>query len=99
MFDRPAPPGAILREELAEVGVSPTALARAIAVPPNRISQIIAGKRAVSGDTALRLGHWFGTGAAFWLNLQMQYDLAMAEREAGAEIAALPRYQAPQPAP
>ena len=96
MFDRLAPPGAILREELAEAGISPTALARAIAVPPNRISQIIAGKRAVSGDTALRLGHWFGTGAPFWLNLQMQYDLAVAERESGAEIAALPRLQ---PAP
>ncbi|MCC5977469.1 MAG: HigA family addiction module antidote protein [Salinarimonas sp.] len=97
MFSRAVHPGAILREELDEAGVSPTALARAIAAPPNRISQIIAGKRSVSGDTALRLGHWFGTGAPFWLNLQMQYDLAVAEREAGAEIAALPRYQALQP--
>ncbi|HMB11528.1 HigA family addiction module antitoxin [Saliniramus sp.] len=96
MLDRLAPPGAILREELAEAGVSPTTLARAITVPPNRISQIIAGKRAVSGDTALRPGHWFGTFAPFWLNLQIQYDLAVAEREASAEIAALPRLQ---PAP
>ena len=66
----PIHPGEILAEELAEIGVSASALAREIAVPANRISQIIHGRRAITGDTALRLGHWFGTSAQFWLNLQ-----------------------------
>ena len=69
-------PGEILRGELAELGVSQTTFARQIAVPPNRISQIIAGKRSVTGDTALRFGHWFGVDPQFWLNLQTQFDLA-----------------------
>jgi antitoxin HigA-1 len=90
MFKRIVPPGAILKDELAEIGVSPTELARQIDVPPNRISQIIAGKRAISGDTALRLGHWFGTDPQFWLNLQTQFDLAMAERQTGNAIRRLP---------
>ena len=57
-------------------------------VPANRISEIIAGKRGISAETALRLGRYFRTGAAFWINLQSQYDLASAERELGARIAA-----------
>ena len=68
----------ILSEELAELGVSMAELARAIDVPPGRISEIVAGKRAITGDTALRLGHWFGTSAQFWLNLQVHYDLTLA---------------------
>lgn len=60
-----------------------TAFARRIAVPPNRASQIIAGKRVITGDTALRLGNWFGTGPEFWLNLQAQFDLAQAARASG----------------
>ncbi|MBL8904142.1 MAG: HigA family addiction module antidote protein [Rhizobiales bacterium] len=70
--------------------MSASALARQIKVPPNRISQIIQGKRAITGDTALRLGHWFGTNPQFWLNLQSQYDLRLAEAEAGKEVRKLP---------
>jgi addiction module HigA family antidote len=83
-------PGEILADELQELGLSPTELARQINVPANRISQIINGKRAITGDTALRLGHWFQTSAEFWLNLQAAYDLRMAEQTAGAEINTLP---------
>lgn len=70
----PIHPGEILADELAEIGINPTELSRQIAVPPNRISQIIQGKRAITGDTALRLGHWFQVSAQFWLNLQTAYD-------------------------
>ena len=83
-------PGEILAEELEELGVSPTELSRQIAVPPNRVTQIIQGKRAITGDTALRLGHWFQTSAQFWLNLQAAYDLHVAAEEAGTEVARLP---------
>jgi antitoxin HigA-1 len=62
-----------------------------IRVPANRISQILAGKRSVTGDTALRLGHWFGMSPAFWLNLQSLYELRRANQAAGREIAKLPR--------
>ena len=74
-------PGEILGDELAELDVTPIELARQLRVPPNRISQIIAGKRSISGDTALRLGHWLGTSPQFWLNLQSQFDLATAAQE------------------
>ena len=67
MFRRAVHPGEILKDELDELSVSPTALARSIDVPPNRISQITAGKRSITGDTALRLGHWFGVDPQFWL--------------------------------
>jgi antitoxin HigA-1 len=87
----PIHPGEILAEELEEIGVSPTELSRQLAVPPNRISQIIQGKRSITGDTALRLGHWFGTSPQFWLNLQTAYDLRLAEQEAGKEIRKLPK--------
>jgi addiction module HigA family antidote len=60
-------------------------------VPPNRITGIINGKRSVSADMALRLGHWFGTSAVFWLNLQKSYELRLAEKESGPEIKRLPR--------
>ena len=90
MFKRAVHPGTILKDELDEIGVTPTEFARQIDVPPNRVSQIITGKRAITGDTALRFGHWFGTEPQFWLNLQGQFDLAMAEREAGKAIAHLP---------
>ncbi len=83
-------PGDVLAEELQTLGVSPTELARQIRVPPNRISQIINGKRSITGDTALRLAHWFGTSPQFWLNLQNLHDVRMAERAAGAEISVLP---------
>lgn len=90
MFKRVAHPGDILKDELAEIGVSPSTFARQIDVPHNRISQIIAGKRSVTSDTALRFGHWFGTGPLFWLNLQTQFDLVAADRKVGAAIRALP---------
>lgn len=90
MFRRAVHPGEILREELEELGVSPTEFARQIDVPPNRVSQILAGKRAVTGDTALRFGHWFGTDPQFWLNLQTQCDLAIADRATGDAIRHLP---------
>lgn len=87
----PIHPGEILSDELQEVGTSPAELARQIEVPPNRISQIINGKRSITGDTALRLGHWFGTSAQFWLNLQTNYELRLAEQQAGEAIAKLPK--------
>lgn len=83
-------PGEILADELSELGVSPTELARLINVPPNRVTQIIHGRRSITGDTALRLGHWFGTSPQFWLNLQSAYDIRMAEAKVGQEIAQLP---------
>lgn len=91
MARTPVHPGEILAEELGELGVSPTELARQLKVPANRITNIINGKRSVSADTALRLGHWFGTSAEFWLNLQQAYELRLAERESGNEIRRLPR--------
>lgn len=90
MLKRVVHPGEILRDELAEFGVSPTAFARQIDVPPNRVSQIIAGKRSVTGDTALRFGHWFGVDPQFWLNLQAQFDLAVAQQRAGDSVRELP---------
>jgi addiction module HigA family antidote len=75
---------------LSELQITPTELSRQIAVPANRISQIIQGKRAITGDTALRLGHWFQTSAKFWLNLQSAYDLRIAADQVGREVAGLP---------
>jgi addiction module HigA family antidote len=75
---------------LDELGVTPTEFARQIDVPPNRIGQIIAGKGAVTDDTALRLGHWFGVEPQFWLNLQSAYEIRIAEEKASREIARLP---------
>ncbi|SFW32245.1 HigA family addiction module antitoxin [Nitrosovibrio sp. Nv17] len=86
----PIHPGEILADELQEIGITPTELSRQIDVPTNRITQIIHGRRGITGDTALRLGHWFGTSAQFWLNLQSAYDIRLAEQMAGAEIAMLP---------
>ena len=83
-------PGEILAEELSELGVTPTEISRLINVPPNRVTQIIHGRRGITGDTALRLGHWFGTSAQFWLNLQSAYDIRVAKEKAGKEIARLP---------
>ena len=81
MFKRVVHPGAILKDELDELGITPTEFARQIDVPPNRVSQIIAGKRAITGDTALRFGHWFGVDPQFWINLQAQFELAVAAKE------------------
>lgn len=84
-------PGEILNDELHELGLTPTELARQLAVPPNRITQIIHGKRAITGDTALRLAHWFGTDPQFWLNLQASYEIDVAVEQVGAEIKKLPK--------
>jgi addiction module HigA family antidote len=86
----PIHPGEILADELQEIGVTPTELSRQIDVPANRVTQIIHGRRSITGDTALRLGHWFGTSAQFWLNLQSAYDIRVAQEKAGREIARLP---------
>jgi antitoxin HigA-1 len=91
MARTPIHPGEILVQELGELNVSPTELARQLKVPPNRITGIINGKRSVSADTSLRLGHWFGTSAEYWLNLQKSYELRLAERESGNDIKRLPR--------
>lgn len=90
MFRRAVHPGEILRDELAEFGATSTAFARLINVPPNRISQIIAGRRSITGDTALRFGHWFGVDPQFWLNLQTQFDLAIADQRVGGAVRELP---------
>src|SRR5258708_34389196 len=80
-------PGEILADELNELEITPTELSRQLSVPPNRISQIIQGKRAITGDTALRLGHWFQTSAQFWLNLQSSYDLRSSTHHTGPQLA------------
>ena len=90
MLKRAVHPGDILKDELEERGVLPASFARQIDVPANRISQILSGKRAVTGDSALRFGHWFGMDPQFWLNLQSQCDLAIAEQLVGEKIRALP---------
>ena len=90
MFRRAVHPGVIFKDELDELGVTPTEFARQIDVPPNRVSQIIGGKRAITGNTALRFGHWFGNDPQFWINLQAQFDLAVADKETGAAVRKLP---------
>ena len=88
MARTPIHPGEILRDELDELGISAAELARTLCVSANRISQILTGKRAISADTALRLGRWLGTGAEFWLNLQKSYELKLAEQKSGKTIEA-----------
>ena len=82
MLKRTVHPGRILKDELAELGVTSTEFARQIDVPANRISQISNGKHSITGDTALRFGHWFGVEPQFWLNLQAHFDLACTGKEA-----------------
>ena len=86
MSRTPIHPGETLGDELLEIGISAAELARILHVPSNRISQILVGKRAISPDTALRLGRWFGTGPQFWLNLQLSHDLKLAQDQTGQEI-------------
>lgn len=94
MTRTPIHPGEILQDELHELGISAAELARNLSVPTNRITGILNGRRSVTADTALRLGHWFGMSAEFWLNLQKQYELRLAEKQSGAAIRRLPRKQA-----
>ena len=84
-------PGEHLAEELKELGMSAAELARKLNVPTNRVTGILNGQRAITGDTALRLGHFFATGPQFWLNLQSLYELRVAQKKAGRSIRALPR--------
>ena len=79
--------GEILADELEELGISASELARSLHIPTNRITQILNGQRGITADTALRLGRWFGTGAELWINLQKSYELRLAEQLAGEEIA------------
>jgi antitoxin HigA-1 len=84
-------PGEHLAEELKELGISAAELARQVDVPVNRVTGIINGQRGITADTALRLGHWFGTSPEFWLNLQKLYELRLAREELGERIKKLPR--------
>jgi antitoxin HigA-1 len=84
-------PGEVLSEELEELGISPSELARQIEVPANRITQIPRGQRAGTGDTAVRLPHWFDMSAEFWINLQALHDLTLARLKLGSGIDRLPR--------
>ena len=79
----PIHPGEILADELVELHKSPTELARELHVPANRISQLIAGKRSMTADTALRLEKWLGVSATFWMNLQKRYELDIAREKIG----------------
>jgi len=89
-------PGEHLAEELNELGISAAELARRLDVPTNRVTGILNGQRAITGDTALRLAHFFGTSAEFWLNLQSLYELRVARKKTGKSINALPRLKHPE---
>jgi len=91
----PIHPGAFLADELAELNVNATELAHALHVPPNRVYQILNGKRAMTADTALRLGQWLGTSAELWMNLQKMYELRLAEQQAGDEIRRIVKRRSP----
>ncbi len=90
-------PGEHLAEELEALDLSAAELARKMKVPTNRVTQILNGTRSITGDTALRLAHFFGTSAQFWLNLQSLYDLRLAEEKAGKSIKAPPRLKRREP--
>ena len=92
-------PGEHLAEELRELGMSAAELARHLDVATNRITQILNGRRSITGDTALRLAHFFGTTAEFWLNLQSLYDIRLAEQKSGKSIKALPTLKRLEHAP
>ncbi len=84
----PVHPGRILKRELVARKLSANALALALRVPSGRITDILNGKRGITAETALRLGRYFGNAPAFWMNLQSQYELAVAERDVGRKVAA-----------
>jgi antitoxin HigA-1 len=87
-------PGEHLLEELHEIHMSAAELARKLRVPTNRVTSILNGRRSITGDTALRLAHFFGTSPEFWLNLQSIYDLRVAEQKVGKAIKSLPKLAA-----
>jgi len=86
-------PGEHLAEELEALHMSAAELARKLDVPTNRVTQILNGTRAITGDTALRLAHFFGTSAELWLNLQSLYELRLAQKKSGKSIQSLPRLE------
>ena len=86
-------PGEHLADELKALDMSSNELAKELGVPTNRITQIIRGKRGITGDTALRLGRWFGTGPDIWMNLQKNYELRLAEQEMGAALKKIPQHR------
>ena len=90
MARTPIHPGEHLAEELAELGLSAAELSRQLDVPVNRVTGIINGQRGITADTALRLGHWFGSNPEFWLNLQSLYEIRLAEKKVGKTIRTLP---------
>jgi addiction module HigA family antidote len=90
MASRAIHPGEHLAEELDALEMSAAELARRLKVPTNRVTSILNGQRAISGDTALRLGHFFGTTPQFWLNLQSLYEIRLAEEKSGKAIKKLP---------
>ena len=90
-------PGEHLAQELNELGMSAAELARKLGVPTNRVTGILNGQRAVTGDTALRLAHFFGTSPEFWLNLQSLYAIRIAQNKAGRAIRALPTLKRREP--
>ena len=83
---KPIHPGEILKDEIDELNINASTLAKMLMVPPNRVIDIIKGKRSVTADTALRLSRFFGTTAEFWLNLQSAYDLKTMEKKSGRQI-------------
>jgi antitoxin HigA-1 len=91
MARTPIHPGEILADELQEIDLSARQLADLIQVPPNRLYQLLAGKRSMTADTALRLSRYFGTSADFWMNLQTAYQLDLARQEIGKEIQRIPK--------
>jgi len=99
VFQRAVHPGEVLRDEIAAAGISSATLARLMSVPTSDVTRIINGKRQLTARMALRLGHWFRTGPEFWLNLQVQYDLAKAREESGGDVACLPTRDNPLPPP
>jgi addiction module HigA family antidote len=100
MARTPIHPGEILGDELEEIGLTAKKLADVLQVPPNRLYQLLAGKRNVTADTALRLGQYFGMSADFWMNLQSAYELDLARRHAGKAIQRIPkRSEAAEPRP
>jgi len=92
---KPIHPGEILSEEfLIPLGVTQYRLAVDVGVPPRRINEIVLGRRGISADTALRLSHYFGNSAQFWMNLQMLYDLEVGRGKLGSKLAGAPRLKA-----
>jgi antitoxin HigA-1 len=90
-------PGEHLAEGLRELGMSAAELSRQLSVPTNRVTQILNGRRSITGDTALRLAHFFGTSAEFWLNLQSLYEIRLARQKVGSVIKTLPTIKDFQP--